>query len=279
MKKTLTLIVAAIILFAINGADLTSGPLKPPLGYTAAPDEGDCTSCHYDTPLNGGTGNISLAFSGSSGVYLPGKTYTVTVTVTDVEQSPICCFEVTTLNSNNLCVGTYKLLAPDNTLIRKNPQNGRTYVTNYQTPLAYHQWSYKWKAPPISTGPITIYATGNAGNNNQSPIGDHIYSTTLTVVPGNEFNKMNEGEETSFSIYPSLIQQQFTAHYSLSESGTVAISLYGLQGQLLQTFLNEEQEAGVYQQSMSLSHHFAPGIYLLSMQQGERKERVKVMIQ
>lgn len=279
MKKTFTLVIAAIILFAINGADLTSGPLKPPLGYTAAPGEGDCTSCHSDFPLNGGIGNVSLAFSGANNVYLPGKTYTVTVTVTDPEQSPICCFEVTTLNSNNLSVGNYKLLPPDNTLIRKNPNNGRTYVTNYQTPLAYHQWSYKWKAPAVSMGPITIYATGNAGNDNQSPMGDHVYSTTLTVVPGNELNKMNEGEETTFSIYPSLIHQQFTAHYALSESGKVLISLYGLQGQLLETFLNEEQEAGVYQQSMSLSQRVTPGIYLLVMQQGERKEMAKVMIQ
>jgi uncharacterized protein (TIGR03437 family) len=42
----------------------------------------------------------------------------------------------------------------------------------------------EWTPPPSEVGAVIIYAAGNAANDNNLPTGDHIYTTTLTVLAG-----------------------------------------------------------------------------------------------
>jgi hypothetical protein len=279
MKRLFTFLTVAIIVVGIGMSNLSSGPLKPPLGYTGAPGESDCTTCHSGTPINGGGGNITLAFSGANNTYKLDKTYTVTVTVTDAGMSPLCCFETTTLTAANHPAGKLKLITPENTMIRNSSTNGRSYITNYETANFYQQWSYKWKAPSADVGPIIMYATGNASNNNGNPLGDHIYGTALTINPAGQFMKTGEESNELFSVYPTLIHQQVNIDYSLNEAGTVTIHLYNMNGQLQEILFDGSQETGSYKQIITLKKQYSPGVYLLVTHMGDETETTKLMIQ
>lgn len=51
----------------------------PPLGFTGAPGEGNCTGCHYTFALNSGAGKVEI--TGLPASYTVGQSYSVTVTV------------------------------------------------------------------------------------------------------------------------------------------------------------------------------------------------------
>ena len=278
MKKTVTLIAVVLVMFGISSTQIISGPLKPPLGYSGAPGEHYCTACHTGTSLNGGGGNVTLSFSGENNVYEPGHTYTVTVTVNDTSESPLCGFETTTLKQNGTNAGKPKIITPENTLIRRSETNGRVYVTNYQGP-PYNQWSYKWKAPMGNAGPITIYATGNATDNDFTPQGDHVYATSLTLTAGSPLKESLNPLGNDFEIYPTLIHSQFNLRYQLLEAGDVEIELYDLNGQARETFFKGHQEAGSYKPFLTLQKSYPAGIYLVVFRFADTTMLKKVILQ
>ena len=65
-----------ILLGDVTGAD-------PRL--TAAPGEGNCTSCHVGTALNRGGGSVNIALPNGS-TYTPGTTQRVQVQISDATQ-------------------------------------------------------------------------------------------------------------------------------------------------------------------------------------------------
>src|SRR5437763_17083263 len=50
-------------------------------GYSGAPGDGTCVSCHRST-LNAGSGSVKISFANGN-TYVPGQTQLVTVTITD----------------------------------------------------------------------------------------------------------------------------------------------------------------------------------------------------
>jgi hypothetical protein len=278
MKKIITILLTTAALISIY-VDSGSTIAKPPLERTGAPDETYCTDCHSGTPLNGGGGSMSIVFSGANNKYKPGKTYFITVTVTDAAQSVRGGFETTILDQNNLPAGTNFIINPDNTMLRLDPNNGRYYVTNYQGP-PYTTWTYKWKAPASSVGNITIYCATNASNDDFTPSGDHIYASTLVIKPK---PVMKEGsfsmEQDDFSVYPTLVQKEFHAKYFAEDAGHVQMLLLNMNGEIQEVLADEQVEAGAYEPSFNLTKNYAPGIYLVAFKMNDEMEMQKIVIQ
>jgi hypothetical protein len=44
-------------------------------------------------------------------------------------------------------------------------------------------FTFTWVAPPTPVGEIVVNAAANAANGDASPVGDYIYSTSLSMVP------------------------------------------------------------------------------------------------
>jgi hypothetical protein len=66
--------------------------------------------------------------------------------------------------------------------------NGRMYILHTAagtnpTGAGTNSWSFKWTAPPTSTGKVTFYAAGNAANNDGAQTGDLIYTTSASINP------------------------------------------------------------------------------------------------
>jgi uncharacterized protein (TIGR03437 family) len=190
LKKTAVLIFALIAYagYALSERGVTGGYAKispgPPLGFTGAPNEGNCTGCHYSFPLNSGGGRVEI--TGLPASFTPGQSYTVTVTLTH-PTARAWGFELTALDANGTSSTAGALTVTDSatTLKRDSTASGalRAYLShNDEAGIAKgkagsHSWSFRWTAPAAAVGDIAFYAAGNAANNQVSPEDDYIYTT------------------------------------------------------------------------------------------------------
>lgn len=150
MKKILyiiPLLIGLVVLLASFGGDPDYDyPSGAPAGYTGSPADGqDCHACHGGTtgPITGVmTSNVS-----SSG-YVPGTSYTITVTLTG---STAKGFEVSPQDLSGNLLGS--LTAGSN-----NHITGSKYVTqNAKITASPAVWTFTWTAPAAGTGPVTFY--------------------------------------------------------------------------------------------------------------------------
>ena len=163
----------------------TSASAKGPFpGFTGAPNEDTCRHCHEGFALNPQGG--ALAIDGFPETYLPGQRYTVNITLSS-DSALRWGFQATALTADNRKAG--KLLITDR--VRTEKIRGyfitdRIYVQqkkagSYPGLRGSATWSFDWQAPSTHKGPITMYVTGNAANDNGKTSGDLIYFTTATA--------------------------------------------------------------------------------------------------
>lgn len=179
---------------SINSAQAKISP-GPPLGFTGAPGEGNCTGCHYTYPVNSGAGKVEI--SGLPASYSLGQSYLVTVTVSH-PTARAWGFELTALDQNGTSstIGALTPTSTTTTLKRDSDASGqpRTYLSHGEAGIAQGQtasnsWSFTWTAPMTNVGDVTFYAVGNAANNQVTPEDDYIYTTSVKVISPSGTNR------------------------------------------------------------------------------------------
>jgi hypothetical protein len=165
------------------GYGFSSGPYG---GFTGAPGEETCRHCHDSFPLNVPGGLLTI--EGFPEIYTPGETYHVTVRLTS--QSGLRWgFEATVLSAKKRPVGKLLVTDRDHTKLTTGiVLTDRVYVEqkeagSYGGQREGASWTFDWRAPKKDKGPITIYAAGNAANDNEQKTGDFIYSAEATAQP------------------------------------------------------------------------------------------------
>ena len=228
MKIKIVLTIFAIIcsLFLCVDVLLSNGTIgAPPTGNTAAPGEGNCTSCHGGGTLNGFTGSVIVNVNGGATTYTPGgPAIPVTITITDAAQTRFG-FEVTVLDAANNLVGNLSALvgsAVSMSGVRQYVYHsiGVTNATHTNT------WTFNWTPPTTNVGPVTFYAIGNAGNNDQGSGGDHIYTSNNTITaasstPVSSFTHQYPNGNNAFSICSG-----DTVVFTSTSTGTTASTFY-----------------------------------------------------
>lgn len=188
------LFIGGYCLFGGNSAQAKISP-GPPLGFTGAPGEGNCTGCHYTYPVNSGAGKVEI--TGLPASYSPGQNYLVTVTVSH-PTARAWGFELTALDPNGTSssVGTLTPTSITTTLKRDSEASGqqRTYLSHSEAGIAQgkagsNSWSFTWIAPATNVGDVTFYAVGNAANNQVTPEDDYIYTTSVKVTSPSGTNR------------------------------------------------------------------------------------------
>jgi PKD-like domain len=179
------------VLFLIPGFSLLfmSSILKQNgiAGKTGSPGETTCQSCHADFALNSGPGSISISnFGMNNWQYIPGQTYPITVTITQVGLTKFG-FGLECLTSTQLNAGTLSIVDPNATKLLGKIVNGvnrinATHTLNGTFSLDSRSFIVNWTAPPAGTGPVTFYFAGNATNDDISTSGDYIYSSSQQVT-------------------------------------------------------------------------------------------------
>jgi hypothetical protein len=178
-RKRLQAIFLLLAITAVVYAKVTG----PEPGYTNAPNDlGNCTACHDTNPANTGSGSISITGDPIGGVYEPGKSYTLTITVQ--QQQPkrqLFGFQITALNTSNRRAGTLVSLNSETQVLSETGFGGRQYIEHTQQgtiPNAKNSriWQVRWTAPDTDVGTVGFYMAGNAADGSGTNSGDFIYT-------------------------------------------------------------------------------------------------------
>lgn len=149
-------------------------------GFTGAPSETDCRSCHSQ---NSGSGQFTLDLPAN---YVPGQTYSINVNLSTSDTSRRRWgFEMTALNSSNSRAGTFSdTTSATNSFI----DSGRNYVDQSSSGTFRNQtsgasWTFDWTAPSTDVGAVTFYASGLQCDNDGGEDGDQTYLASTTIQP------------------------------------------------------------------------------------------------
>jgi uncharacterized repeat protein (TIGR01451 family) len=182
----------AVVGFALSHHSVTrpvhAFSAGPPAGYTGAPQEEPeaCAECHV--PPDAGTGKIFIT---APQTYVPGQTYPITVTHTNIDTSRLRWgFELTVLdNASDEKAGELQSTTGlTQVLNNAGPGSARQYIEHTAAGTFVGQqngasWTFNWTAPATDVGPVTFYAAGNQANNDGNTSGDYIYKTFVASAP------------------------------------------------------------------------------------------------
>ncbi|MBI2816952.1 MAG: hypothetical protein HYX72_08425 [Acidobacteria bacterium] len=242
-KKTLWLAVLCALFVPVVIFSYPGSP-PPPSARTGGFGESTCTECHFGTALNAGGGSVSISVPDG---YSSDVTYTISVTVSD-PTAQRWGFELSSRTQDGRQAGT--LSAGSDGFTQLIPSvGGIQYIAHTLAgtrPGTRNSvtFSFNWRAPDTSSGPVVFNAAGNAANNNNTQSGDHIYNTEVTVAPAaasgpapavNDLGTVNNASFTpgSTPLAPGTIAAVFGAN--LNDGSSNAFSSLDDDGKLLTT--------------------------------------------
>ena len=156
-----------------------SGPIP---ARTGGFGEMTCYQCHWDNPLNGPGGRLSLA--GIPDTYIPGERYPITVAIAHPELVK-GGFQMSARFEDGKNAGTFR--TPDQLAQPIADEETRvTYIQHTSSGARRVQgesrWEVEWTAPTTG-GAVVFHLAGNASNGDASPLGDFVYTTSVTSRP------------------------------------------------------------------------------------------------
>lgn len=252
----------ATLLFAPAMALTFSG--GAPAGRTGAPgDFGTCNAsgCHAGTAVNGGGGSVSID---GAGEYVPGQPYNFTVTVADGSAS-IYGFQVTVLNASNQAVGSFEIVNSSETRFAAGSNNHVTH-NGPKASSPSSTWDLRWIPPASDAGAITFYAAGNGANDNGGASGDHIYTTTKSIVAGTgtSVEEVVNHVFTLEPVYPNPFTTQATLPYTLKQAAPVVIRVYDALGRMVRLIDQGLQAPGPHQATFA-ADDLPTGLYFYEL--------------
>jgi hypothetical protein len=161
----------------------------PPLAHTGGFGEPTCAKCHWEQDLNDPAGG--LAIEGLPTRFAPGAVYRFTIAL---RRAGIAAagFELAaryeTGPDSGRQAGTLRAL-DDRAAVTVSDSNRVQYAhhvragTSPADPDAA-RWMIEWKAPAAPNGRVTFHLAANAGNDNDSELGDFIYTKRVSVASG-----------------------------------------------------------------------------------------------
>jgi hypothetical protein len=282
MKKiTLGLVAMGIAIITMSWDILSTNGKS---GATGSPGEVNCTDCHSTYAVNTGGGSITIAAPTLTGwQYIPSTTYAINVTVARTGNS-LFGVDFEALQSSGANAGTLVITNSaetqiKNTTISGNSRSNVVHKTNGGATTNTHTFSFNWTAPATNVGNVTFYAAGDACNANGSTSGDYVYTSSQVVTPLttglSELNPASIG----MSIMPNPATEYCTLNYNLSSNSKVAIELISLNGQVVKSYINQEETAGTQNHTLTFDQSVAKGIYIVSLDINGAMHFQKIVIQ
>src|ERR1051326_4908168 len=181
------LAVIPVLIFADSGG---SDPRR-----SGAPGDTTCAVAmsHVGTPLNAGGGNVALTTSAGTS-YRPGQQQTITITMND-SKAKLYGFQMSARmdsspvlgQAGDFTAGTQQLVVCDLGDPKPNgslcPANESVQFIEHSVPSPTNTANVTWTPPATNAGTVTLYAAANAADGDKSVLGDHIYTSQLTLCP------------------------------------------------------------------------------------------------
>lgn len=265
MEKIFTLSLTATFGWFILTSSYDSSSGKA--GYTGSPGETTCSTsgCHNAFAPNTQGGSITISAPGMTDwQYVPGETYTISVTVSEAGRSLFGLgFEALTSgndNAGNLVpgAGTHILTRFVQGVSRRNI----THLTDAGATPNSHTFTFTWEAPGENIGNVTFYAAGNAANNNNTASGDHIYSTSQVITPASTVGINEIANTIQLETFPNPVVNSLNINYSIKRSGKAEAVLYDTMGRRVLTLFSKDVQPGSFMEMADVSG-LAKGQYIL----------------
>ena len=132
-------------------------------------------------------------------------------------------------------------------------------------------FEFSYTAPDTMTT-ITLYANGNSVNFNGNENGDSwnfADNKMITVTPSTDVEDEIDGRNFYLSQnYPNPFNPETHIRYQISESGLVSLKVFDVLGNEVETLVNEEKSAGIYEVKFSASRgnaNLSSGIYYYTL--------------
>jgi hypothetical protein len=165
------------------------------LGYREGPlpnmaggfGDANCRTCHFENPLNAPGGGLALALPRA---YVAGAAYPIQVTLRrkGLERGG---FEIAARfaagSQKGGQAGTWVLPSVASLQTVKSQQDPSLIFVQHTTVGSVARtpgviaWTMSWKAPD-STAPVQFNVAANAANDDNSPVGDFIYTKQMVVA-------------------------------------------------------------------------------------------------
>jgi hypothetical protein len=173
LRSPEVVLAAAAVVAAAAGPFYAEGP---PPGLTGGFNEHTCQTCHRFEPMNAPGGALALDPLPPDG-YEPGRNYILAVTVTRPGIGR-AGFQLSARFDDGRQAGELALLGR-HTALTAHPGSSVQYLqhTKRGTSLAAPdtgRWLFQWQAP--SGGTVVFNVAANAANDDQSELGDFIYT-------------------------------------------------------------------------------------------------------
>ncbi len=187
-RKFLLALFAGALLFVLLVSTPGTGwgnSAGAPDGYANdPPGDQNCTACHTGFGLNEPPGTMIID---APHFYTPGSTYIFNLTLTKAGSS-VWGFELTSLLDNGDQGGILSAVNTEFVQVSVGPGNQRDYIkqTNdgsFEAQPNSATWQIRWVAPAAGAGTVTFYASGTAGNNNENPSGEYVYTFAQVIEP------------------------------------------------------------------------------------------------
>ena len=290
MKKVFLPLCALVLTFGIfsfinsNSQGFQAAPLNSPGpsgGYSGAPGEQNCTSCHDGATQDGSTENQLLVnndFGLGITQYTPGASYAVNLSMASNPSKK--GFQVTALNPANEMSGNF--IAGGNTQIKTATISGgqRKYVTHKSSSntSATQVWNWTWEAPATEQGPITFYIATNKTNNNSNTNGDLIYLSQHVFF--NDDADLDESTfEQNFSVGYAPDKKEMLVTYSTLSIAPISINVVDLNGKSVLTKKLGSSLVGTHQHWVKSPSQISNGMYVVHFFIGNKAFSAPISIQ
>lgn len=140
------------------------------------------TGCHVSFELNAGKakGLGDLVISGLPTQYEPGRVYPIKLAVTHTEGRGYWGFQLAArVKDTGAQAGELKPIDGGTQMV---DEKGIQYIEHTLNGIAANTFEFNWVAPASPAGEVIVHASGNAGDGDDSPEGDYIYNTSLSVA-------------------------------------------------------------------------------------------------
>lgn len=273
MKKQITIAAAGVFGAALLLTSFSSGPGGAGQAKTGAPGEGTCVTCHAGAALNSGTGSVAISLGSGITTYIPGNTYTVTVTGMG-SSVPKYGFQATAQQtSDGSQVGTFTA----GTGSKVSVVASKSYVEQSST-SSTGVWTFQWQAPATNVGEVKFYVAGNSAENPGGTGGDNIYSSVLTLTAENSTSAVSVDTNTGLSVFPNPASDNVTVSFYSTNAETASITVLDLTGKTVATIADGQSfSAGLSTVNFNTSA-LSKGNYLVSVQTGKNVQTAKLVV-
>ncbi len=258
MKKPLLFLGLALgfVIVLTSGLPYSGGS---PGARTGSPGDNsaNCTECHGGSAVSK-TGWITTTIPAEG--YVPGETYTVTVTGTHFGVQKFG-FEATVEDGQNAKAGTLVVTNGSETkLITSN--HAVTHTSSGNTPSGSSKvWNFNWTAPSAGTGTVTFYAAFNAANGDDTTGGDVIYISNISAIENTSTGIEDKKLKAGISVYPVPFKNYINIEIS-NEVTVGQVDLYNVTGALVKTVITDDVTGDNVKINTG---DVDPGIYIISI--------------